>query len=84
MQSKFLNRKIQNSTENPAFVLAIGFLILITIGGLILSTPFVTQSGHRPGIIDSFFIAASASCVTGLRPVNTAEHWNFMGQLVII
>ena len=52
MQSKFLNRKIQNSTENPAFVLAIGFLILITIGGLILSTPFVTQSGHRTGIID--------------------------------
>ena len=84
MQSKFLNRKIQNSTENPAFVLAIGFLILITIGGLILSTSFVTQSGHRTGIIDSFFIAASASCVTGLSPVNTAEHWNFMGQLVII
>jgi len=84
MQSKFLNRKIQNSTENPAFVLAIGFLILITIGGLILSTPFVTQSGHRTGIIDSFFIAASASCVTGLSPVNTVEHWNFMGQLVII
>lgn len=84
MQKKFLRRIIDKATEKPPLILTIGFLILITIGGIILSTPFVTQSGERTRIVDAFFVAASASCVTGLSPVNTAEHWNTFGQVVIL
>ena len=84
MQKNFIKRAFDKATENPAFVLAMGFLILIVTGGLILSTSFVTQTGVRTGLIDSFFVAASASCVTGLSPVNTGYYWNTFGQVVII
>lgn len=84
MQKNIVKRTFDKATENPAFILSMGFLILISLGGLILSTPFVTQTGNRTGIIDSFFVAASASCVTGLSPVNTGHYWNTLGQVVII
>lgn len=84
MQKNVIKRLIDKATEKPPFVLTMGFLILITLGGIILSTPFVTQSGQRTNIVDAFFVAASASCVTGLTPLNTAEHWNTFGHVVII
>lgn len=84
MQKNILRRTFDKISENPALVLTLGFLILITIGGLILSTPFVSKSGESTGLIDSFFVAASASCVTGLTPVNTGEYWNTLGHVVII
>lgn len=84
MQKNFIKRAYNKSLENPAFILSMGFLILISCGGLILTTPFVTQGGIRTGIVDSFFVAASASCVTGLSPVNTGYYWNTFGQVVII
>lgn len=84
MQKNIVKRTFDKATENPAFILSMGFLILISLGGVILSTPFVTQTGTRTGIIDSFFVAASASCVTGLSPVNTGHYWNILGQVVII
>lgn len=84
MQKNIWKRTFDNITQNPALVLTIGFFILISIGGLILTTPFVTKSGQRTGIIDAFFVAASASCVTGLTPVNTGMHWNTLGHIVII
>lgn len=84
MQKNIVKRTFDKATENPAFILSMGFLILISLGGLILSTPFVTQTGNRTGIIDSFFVAASASCVTGLTPVNTGHYWNTLGQVIII
>ena len=71
-------------SESPPLILTLGFFILISIGALILSTPFVTRSGNPTNPIDALFIAASASCVTGLSPLNTAEHWNTLGQVVII
>lgn len=49
-----------------------------------LSTPFVTQSGKATKPLDAFFVAASASCVTGLSPVNTANHWNTLGHVIIL
>src|SRR5699024_5515592 len=84
MQKNILKRTFDKATENPAFVLSMGFLILISLGGLILSTPYVTQSGKSTGLIDSFFVAASASCVTGLTTVNTGLYWNTLGHVVII
>lgn len=80
----FIKKIVDKASEKPPLILTMGFLILITIGGLILSTPFVTKSGQSTNIVDAFFVAASASCVTGLSPVNTAEHWNTFGQVIIL
>ncbi|MFO3717418.1 TrkH family potassium uptake protein [Anaerococcus sp. ENR1011] len=80
----FIKKIVDKASEKPPLILTMGFLILITIGGLILSTPFVTKSGQSTNMVDAFFVAASAACVTGLSPVNTAEHWNTFGQVIIL
>ena len=84
MKNKYTRKFLDRLSESPPLILTLGFLILISIGALILSTPFVTRSGNPTNPIDAIFIAASASCVTGLSPVNTAEHWNSLGHVVII
>ena len=84
MKNKFNGKFLDRLSESPPLILTLGFFILISIGALILSTPFVTRSGNPTNPIDAIFIAASASCVTGLSPVNTAEHRNSLGQVVII
>lgn len=65
-------------------ILAIGFLSLIIIGGIVLSLPISSASGKATSIIDSLFTATSAVCVTGLITLDTATHWNYFGKTVII
>ena len=84
MNKNFINKLYNKISLNPPMVLSLGFAILITIGGLLLSLPFFTKSGQATPLVDSLFVAASASCVTGLTPVNTLEHWNTYGHILII
>ena len=84
MNKNFINRIYDKISLNPPLVLSLGFAILIGIGGILLSLPFFTNSGQATNLIDSFFVAASASCVTGLSPVNTLEHWNTYGHVLLI
>lgn len=69
---------------NPPLFLTLGFGIMILIGGILLNLPFVSKSGESVGFINALFTASSASCVTGLVVVNTAEYWNIGGQLIIL
>ena len=84
MNRNFINKLYDKISLNPPMVLSLGFAILITAGGLLLSLPFFTKSGQATPLVDSLFVAASASCVTGLTPVNTLEHWNTYGHILII
>ena len=84
MNKNFINKLYDKISLNPPMVLSLGFAILITAGGLLLSLPFFTKSGQATPLVDSLFVAASASCVTGLTPVNTLEHWNTYGHILII
>lgn len=84
MNKNFINKLYDKISLNPPMVLSLGFAILITTGGLLLSLPFFTKSGQATPLVDSLFVAASASCVTGLTPVNTLEHWNTYGHILII
>ena len=84
MNKSFINKIYDKITLNPPLVLSLGFAILITFGGGLLSLPFFTKSGEATDLIDSMFVAASASCVTGLTPVNTFEHWNTYGHVLLI
>lgn len=76
--------RLKNFTINPPLVLAVVFASLILIGGIILTTPFVTVNGQSVGFINGLFTAASALCVTGLTVVNTGSHWNIWGHITII
>ena len=84
MNKSFINRIYDKISLNPPLVLSLGFAILISLGGILLSLQFFTKSGQATDLIDSFFVAASASCVTGLTPVNTLEHWNTYGHVLLI
>ena len=81
---KYLMPFSDKITSNPPLYLTLGFAILIIIGGCILSLPIFTRSGKATNLVDSIFVASSASCVTGLTTVNTAEHWNSYGHLLIL
>ena len=67
--------------------LALGYALLIFIGSLLLMLPFAEQSGEWGTFfdyVDGLFVATSATCVTGLTPVVTEEHWTTFGHVVII
>ena len=65
-------------------IIALGFLILIALGTLLLSLPAATADGARAPLLTSLFTAVSASCVTGLVLQDTATYWSAFGKTVII
>lgn len=80
----YIRRKILKFDLNPPRVLVLGFLALILIGGILLSIPLATSYGRETSFLDALFTSASASCVTGLVVVNTADHWSIFGQAIIL
>jgi trk system potassium uptake protein len=61
-----------------------GLFAITAIGTVLLSTPWVTVNGSRTPLIDAFFTAVSAASVSGLAVVDTLEHWNLAGQIVVL
>lgn len=68
----------------PPEMIIFGFLSVILIGSIFLALPISDQNGQATSYLDSLFMAVSATCVTGLAVVNTAEHWNVLGQVMIL
>ncbi len=68
---------------HPARVLLVSFLAAILVGTFLLSLPFSASQGRTP-IIDAFFTATSAVCVTGLIVRDTPGHFSPAGQAVIL
>ncbi|MBM7711335.1 TrkH family potassium uptake protein [Enterococcus xiangfangensis] len=80
-----MNRKKYWSNKlHPIQFIALGFAVVILLGGLLLTLPVFTQSGKGTPFIDALFTATSATCVTGLTTLTTSEHWNMGGQWVIL
>lgn len=73
--------KIRN---NPSIVIILSFAAIIFIGTVLLALPFSTVSGRSTSIIDAYFTANSATCVTGLVVVDTGTHYTFLGKLIIL
>ncbi len=69
---------------HPFRFLMFSFFILILIGGSLLTLPFFSRTHTFTPVLDALFTATSAVCVTGLTTVNTLEHWNTYGQIVIL
>ncbi|MDE6273607.1 MAG: Trk family potassium uptake protein [Clostridiales bacterium] len=64
--------------------LALGYLLVIFVGSILLVLPFATRDGHSTSYIDALFTSASATCVTGLAVYDTGIYWSFFGQIVIL
>ncbi len=68
----------------PARLTVIFFGVLILVVAALLSLPAASAQGQRTPFIDAFFTSVSAVTVTGLTVVDTATHWSFFGQAVIL
>lgn len=68
----------------PERILALGFLLVIIVGAILLSLPMATVSGERLSLIDAVFMATSAVCVTGLSVVDVGTFFTYFGQIVIM
>lgn len=64
--------------------LALGYLVMIVLGCILLVLPFATRDGQTTSFINALFTATSATCVTGLVPYDTFTHWSYFGQIVIL
>ena len=76
-------RKIKDYL-NPPRVLVLGFAIVILIGAILLTLPIATEDGKGLSFLNALFTATSATCVTGLVVVDTADTFSMFGELVIL
>ena len=67
-----------------AQIMALGFIIVIMSGALLLMLPIASKDGTVTHFMDCLFTAVSAGCVTGLVVHDTFTHWSLFGQVVIL
>lgn len=67
---------------SPSLIFILSFSILIFIGTALLSLPRSTTAGIS--LIDAFFTATSAVCVTGLAVLDTSTAFTPFGQVIIM
>jgi trk system potassium uptake protein TrkH len=68
---------------SPSRYLLSGFLLIILIGSVLLSFPFMHNPSVELTYTDALFTSFSAVCVTGLVTVDTATTFNIYGRIVI-
>ena len=74
--------RIESAVKQGQILIFLSFLGLIAIGTLLLKLPCAMRGNAVLPWIDALFTATSASCVTGLTTVNTAD-FSFFGKAVI-
>jgi trk system potassium uptake protein TrkH len=62
----------------------LGFLIVITIGTILLCLPIASGTEKSISPIDALFTATSATCVTGLTVLDTPKDFSSFGHLIIL
>ena len=72
-------RKLQ-----PGLQLALGFLLIIAVGAVLLYLPVSHQEGVDLPFLDALFISVSAVCVTGLTPVDISATLSLFGSTVLM
>lgn len=68
----------------PARTVVVFYAITVTIGTLLLALPFTTSGEGKAAFGTALFTAASATCITGMSPVDVATYWNPVGHVVIL
>lgn len=69
---------------NRVQTIALGFLMIIILGTILLMLPIASKSGESAGFLNALFTATSSTCVTGLVVVDTYTNWTLFGQVVIL
>jgi trk system potassium uptake protein TrkH len=79
-----VNPESGTNARRHAQLFVSGLILISLIGTVFLALPWVTRSGQPTPLIDAFFTSVSAASVTGLSVVDTLEHWNWSGQVVLL
>jgi len=69
-------------SRNPMLYPVAGFLVLISIGTILLLMPFSSNFGLT--FSDALFMATSASCVNGLAAISVGHELTFAGQFILL
>ena len=85
-ESGFLRflRRPRRAAMSISRLIALTFLGIILVGGLLLNLPLASRSGRSAGLLTAFFTATSATCVTGLVLTDTYTQWSAFGQGIIL
>lgn len=79
-------KKVKRKGSSRVFALMMilmSFASIILVGTLLLSLP-ISHRGDGLSIVDAFFVATSAVCVTGLSPVsNISSCLNIFGRIIL-
>lgn len=77
-------RSLNNAGRaRPTQWVALGFLIAIAVGTVLLALPISHAPGAQVDLLDAVFTATSAVCVTGLIVVDTGTAFSPFGQTVV-
>jgi len=80
MKSSILKREL-----TPSRVLVFGYAGLILLGTIVLALPVASSRGvERASIVDAYFTASSAICVTGLIVRDTQHDFSPLGKAIIL
>lgn len=86
-----LNKMVKNTKTSKrtasiktARLIALGFVLVILAGSLLLKLPVASADGRSIPYIDALFTATTSTCVTGLVTTVTAVQWSLFGQVVIL
>ncbi|MFM7527138.1 MAG: TrkH family potassium uptake protein [Nodosilinea sp.] len=64
--------------------ICLGFLVVISLGSLLLMIPLAVTGGSWGSPLIALFTSTSAVCVTGLVVVDTGTYFSSFGQAVIV
>ena len=78
------NKKKRKFRLTYTQIIALSFLVVVSVGTALLCLPFASASGKPTHFVDALFTAASATCVTGLTVQTTAAYWSLFGKAVIL
>ncbi len=73
----------QRNILTPGVRLIFGFSMIILIGAILLLLPISHQEGKSISVVNSFFISASAVCVTGLSTIDVGNTLSIFGSIVL-
>ena len=78
-----INTKLRQHLS-PTRIIALVFAGIIFLGTGLLCLPVASRSGEPCAFLDALFTATSATCVTGLVPIDTWSQWSGFGQGVLL
>jgi trk system potassium uptake protein TrkH len=77
------HRRNTPNARDHALIFINAFALISVLGAVLLALPWTTESGRRTDVPDALFTSVSAMA-GAFASVDTADHWNFAGELIIL